>query len=107
MAPRYFRQRIGHPLLTIRDRLSAHRANAVSAFLATHPDDYAVEWLPADAADLNPAALGNGAAKQAMLNAVPDPVEALLHQARHSFNRLGRRSEVLGHFFHHAGLDVT
>ena len=107
VALRYFRRRIGGPLIIIWDRLSAHRAKEVSTFLAAHPQDYEVEWLPAYAPDLNPEELCNGAVKREMLNAVPDSIDALLHQARYSFNRLGRRSDVLCSFFHHVGLDVT
>jgi transposase len=103
----YFRQRLGRPLTIVWDRLSAHKAKEVSAFLAAHPHDYQVEWLPAYAPDLNPEELCNGAVKQDMLNTVPDSVDALLHQARCSFNRLGRRSAVLRSFFHHVRLDVT
>jgi transposase len=107
VALRYFRQRIGRPLIIIWDRLAAHKARAVAAFLAAHPTDYQVEWLPPYAPDLNPEELCNGAVKRELLNAVPDSVDALLRQARHSFRRLGRRPDILRGFFRHAGLDVT
>ncbi len=38
-ALRYFRRRIGVPLIVVWDRLSAHRARAVQDFLAAHPED--------------------------------------------------------------------
>src|SRR5437764_1078706 len=47
VALRYFRRRIGRPLTIIWDGLPAHRAKAVQEFLAAHPDDYHIEWLPA------------------------------------------------------------
>jgi transposase len=107
VALRYFRQRIGRPLLVIWDRLPAHKAKEVSAFLAARPADYQVEWLPSYAPDLNPEELCNGAVKRELLNAAPDSVDALLHWTRRSFIRLGRRRELLHGFFRHVGLDVT
>lgn len=106
-ALRYFRQRIGRPLIVVWDRLPAHKAKAVTAFLLAHPADYQVEWLPPDAPDLNPEELCNGAVKREWLNAAPDSIDALLHQARHRFIRLGRRPDLLHGFFRHVGLDVT
>ena len=107
VALRYFRQRIGRPLTVVWDRLSAHKAQEVSAFLAAHPADYQVEWLPAYAPDLNPEELCNGAVKRELLNAAPASVDLLLHQTRRSFLRLGRRPDLLRGFFRHVGLDVT
>ena len=107
VALRYFRRRNGRPLTVIWDRLSAHRAKEVTAFLAAHPADYRVEWLPSYAPELNPEELCNSAVKRELLNAAPDSVEALLHQARRSFIRLGRHPDMLHGFFRHAGLDVT
>ena len=107
VALRYFRRRIGRPLVVIWDRLSAHKAKEVAAFLAAHPADYRVEWLPSYAPDLNPEELCNGAVKRDLLNAAPDSVDALLHQARRSFIRLGRHPDVLRGFFRYVGLDVT
>ena len=107
VALRYFRRRIGRPLIVIWDRLSAHKSGEVTAFLAAHPDDYEIEWLPGYAPELNPEELCNGAVKRELLNAVPDSVDALLRQARRSFIRRGRRPAVLHGFFRHVGLDVT
>ena len=106
-ALRYFRRRLGRPLVVIWDRLSAHKAKEVAAFLAAHPADYQVEWLPPYAPDLNPEELCNGAVKRELLNAAPDSVDALLRQARRGFTRLGRRPDVLHRFFRHVGLNVT
>ena len=107
VALRYFRRRVGRPLLIVWDRLPAHRAKSVQAFLAAHPADYQIEWLPPYAPELNPEELCNGAVQRALLNAVPDSAEALLHQARRRFLRLDRRPQLLLGFFRHVGLDVT
>src|SRR5438477_7112713 len=39
-ALRYFRRRIGRPLVIVWDRLPAHQARPVQQFLARHPADY-------------------------------------------------------------------
>jgi transposase len=106
-ALRYFRRRIGRPLVIVWDRLPAHQAKPVQEFLARHPDDYQVEWLPPYAPDLNPEELCNGAVKGALLNAQPASVAELRQQARRSFRRLGRRTDELYSFFRHVGLCVT
>jgi transposase len=105
-ALRYFRRRIGRPLVVVWDRLNAHRAAPVRAFVAAHPDDYRLEWLPPYAPDLNPEELCNGAVKRALQNAAPGSVDELRRQARTGFRRLGRRRALLHHFFEHAGLPV-
>jgi hypothetical protein len=46
-ALRHFRRQIGCPLLVVWDRLNAHRARRTAAFLAAHPRDFAVAYLPA------------------------------------------------------------
>ena len=107
VALRYFRRRIGRPLVVVWDRLNAHRATMVLAFVATHPDDYALEWLPSYAPDVNPEELCNGAVKRDTLNALPGSVDELHRLARRSFRRLGHRPDTLRHFFHHVGLSVN
>jgi transposase len=106
-ALRYFRRRTGRPLIIVWDRLPAHKARPVQDFLARHPDDYQVEWLPPYAPDVNPEELCNGAVKGALLNAQPGSVAELRQQARRSFRRLGRRTDELHSFFRHVGLRVT
>jgi transposase len=106
-ALRAFRRRLGRPLVIIWDRLAAHRAKEVQAFLAAHPDDYQIEWLPPYAADLNPEELCNGAVKRAVQNALPASVAELHGLVRRSFRRLGRRPALLRSFFDHVGLDVN
>jgi transposase len=107
VALRHFRRRVGRPLLVVWDRLNAHRATPVQDFIAAHPDDYALEWLPAYAPDLNPEELCNGAVKRALHNAAPASVDELHRDARRGFLRLGRRPDTLRGFFRHAGLRVT
>jgi len=46
-ALRFFRRKIGTPLLVVWDRLNAHRSKLTTAFIAAHPQDYAVAYLPA------------------------------------------------------------
>ncbi len=106
-ALRYFRRRIGRPLVIVWDRLSAHQAKPVQAFLARHPADYQIEWLPPYAPDLNPEELCNGAVKGALLNAQPGSVVELRRGARHGFLRLGHRRAELRSFFDHVGLTVN
>ena len=103
---RYFRRQIGQPLIVVWDRLNAHRAKLVQAFVAAHPNDYRLAWLPPYAPELNPEELCNGAAKRDLLNALPDSVAELHRQARRAFVRLGRRPAHLHGFFAHAGLTV-
>jgi transposase len=105
-ALRYFRRRIGRPLIIVWDRLNAHRAKLVQTFVAAQPDEYRLEWLPPYAPELNPEELCNGAVKRALLNALPDSVAELHRQARRAFIRLGHRSTALHGFFAHAGLSV-
>ncbi len=77
------------------------------AFVAAHPNDYQLAWLPAYAPELNPEELCNGAVKWELLNAVPGSVEELQRLARRSFCRLGRRANLLHSFFAHAGLSLN
>jgi transposase len=107
VALRSFRQRIGRPLVVIWDRLNAHRATTVQEFVAAHPADYQLEWLPSYAPELNPEELCNGAVKRDMLNAVPASVDELHQSARRAFRRLGCQTDLLHSFFHHAGLRVN
>ena len=107
LALRYFRRRIGRPLIVVWDRLPAHRARRVQAFVAAHPEDYQLEWLPPYAPELNPADLCNGAVKRELQGALPNSVAELQRLARRSFLRLGHRPDLLRSYFDHAGLTVT
>lgn len=106
-ALRYFRARIRRPLLIVWDHLTAHRSREVRDFVAAHPADFHVEWLPGYAPELNPEEQCNNCVKLAMLNAVPRSVDELRHLARVNFMRLDHKPHLIDHFFRHAGLSVT
>jgi transposase len=107
VALRHFRRKVGAPLLVVWDRLNAHRARRTAAFLAAHPRDFAVAFLPAYAPDLNPEEPCNACAKRATENALPDSVADLHRLARREFRRLQHRPELIVGCFRHAGLPVT
>lgn len=107
LALRYFRARIGRPLVIVWDHLSAHRARVVRDFLDRHANDFQVEWLPGYAPELNPEEQCNNCVKLAMLNATPRSDDELRALARRQFQRLGQKPHLLLHFFAHAGLSVT
>jgi transposase len=107
LALRYFRRKVGTPLLVVWDRLNAHRARATTAFLAAHPQDFAVAYLPAYAPELNPEEQCNACVKRAMENALPDSVADLHRLARREFRRLQHRPQLIVSFFRHAGLSVA
>lgn len=104
---RYFRARIGRPLIIVWDHLGIHRAQRVQQFLARHAADFHVEWLPGYAPELNPEESCNNCVKLAMLNVVPHTDAELRAAARLNFQRLGRKPHLLRHFFDYAHLDVT
>ena len=107
LALRHFRRKVGAPLFVVWDRLNAHRARRTAAFLAAHPRDFAVAFLPAYAPDLNPEEPCNACAKRATENALPDSVADLHRLARREFRRLQHRPELIVGCFRHAGLPVT
>lgn len=104
---RYFRARLGRPLVIVWDHLSTHRSRPVREFLARHARDYRVEWLPGYAPELNPEESCNNCVKLAMTNLVPHSDAELRAAARVNFQRLGRKPDLLRHFFAYAHLDVT
>jgi transposase len=107
LALRHFRRKIGAPLLVVWDRLNAHRARRTAAFLAAHPQDFAVSYLPAYAPELNPEEPCNACVKRAMADALPDSVADLHRLARREFRRLQHRPDLIIGCFRHAGLSVT
>ena len=107
LALRYFRRRIGTPLLVVWDRLNAHRARATSDFIAAHAPDFAVAYLPAYAPELNPEEQCNAWVKRAMENALPGSIAALHQLARREFRRLQHQPDMIVSFFRHAGLSVA
>jgi transposase len=107
LALRYFRRQVGTPLLVVWDRLNAHRARATTAFLAAHPEDFAMDYLPAYAPELNPEEQCNAVVKRAMANALPASVEDLHRRVRREFRRLQHKPRMIVSFFRHAGLSVA
>ncbi|QSQ28579.1 transposase [Pyxidicoccus parkwayensis] len=87
-ALRYFRRRVRRPLLIIWDHLPTHRSRQVQGWLARHPDDFQLEWLPAYASELNPEEGCNSLVKERLLNAIPRDVAELQHLTRSEFRRL-------------------
>jgi DDE superfamily endonuclease len=117
LALRHFRRKLGAPLLVVWDRLNAHRARRTAAFLAAHPQDFAVAYLPPYAPELNPEELCNAGVKElnpeelcnagvkcAMANALPDSVADLHRLARREFRRLQHRPDLIAGCFRHPGL---
>ena len=107
LALRYFRQKVGTPLLVVFDRLNAHRSRMTAAFLAAHRQDFAVAYLPAYAPELNPEEQCNACVKRAMENALPASVDDLHRLARREFRRLQHQPAMLVSFFQNAGLSVS
>ena len=89
------------------DRLNAHRSRATTAFIAAHPQDYAVAHLPAYAPELTPEEQCNALVKRAMANALPGSVADLHRLARREVCRLQRQPEMIVSFFRRAGLSVA
>jgi DDE superfamily endonuclease len=107
VALRYFRRQIGHPLLVVWDHLNAHQARRVRDFLGAHAADFAIEWLPGYAPELNPEELCNQWVKHDLLNSVPGSIDELRRLVRGRFARLRHQPDVLQGFFAHAGLPVN
>ena len=107
LALRYFRRKVGTPLLVVWDRLNAHRSRMTAAFLAAHRQDFAVAYLPAYAPELNPEEQCIACFKRARETAFPASVDALHRLARREFRRLQHQPAMLVSFFQHAGLSVS
>jgi transposase len=107
LALRHFRRRVGTPLLVVWDRLNVHRARRTAAFLAAHPQDFAVAYLPAYAPELNPEEPCHACVKRAMENPLLGSVADLHRLARREFRRLQQQPEPIVGCFRHAGLAVT
>jgi hypothetical protein len=66
-----------------------------AVFLAAHPRDFVVAYLPAYAPELNPEEQCNACVKRAMANALLGSVADLHHLARREFQRLQHRPELI------------
>jgi transposase len=106
-ALRYYRRKVGRPLIVVWDGLNQHRSAEMLDFVTHHPADFLLERLPGYAPDLNPEEGCNSVVKAELRNAAPGSVAELRAQARASFVRLGYRHDVLAAFFHRAGLRLT
>ena len=106
-ALRFFRRKIGTPLLVVWDRLNAHRSQVTTAFIAAHPQDFAVAYLPSYAPELNPEEQCNACVKRAMENALPGSLADLHRLARRKICRLQSQPAMIVNFFQHAGLSVA
>ena len=91
---------------SMRSTSQAHRSKEVADSMATHSDDFRLEWLPSYAPDTNPEEQCNAVVKREMLNALPGSVEELRRMARRSFERLQRRPQLLRSFFRHSRLSL-
>jgi transposase len=103
-ALKYFRRRIGRPLLIVWDGLPAHHSKRMLAFLAAHRGDFAIAVLPGYAPELNPEEECNAMVKGAMRNVVPESIEELERHAKREFRRLQYQPKLIRSFFRHAGL---
>jgi transposase len=103
---RHFQRHIPGPLIIIWDRLNAHRAKVVKAYMEAHPE-IEVHWLPPSAPDLNPEEGCHGHVKQRLRNVLPTGVGDLRAGVDRGFARLRRRSDLILGFFRHAGLNVN
>jgi hypothetical protein len=106
VARRPFQRHIPGPLSIIWDRLSAHRAAVVQAYLTAQPER-AVAWLPPYAPELHPEEGGHGNVKQHLRHATPANVGELRTQVNRGCARLRQRPDLILGFFRHAGLRVN
>jgi hypothetical protein len=88
LALRFFRRKVGAPLLVVWDRLNAHRSRATMDLVSAHAQDYTVASLPAYAPELNPEEQCNTLVKCVMTNALPRSVADLRRLVRREFCRL-------------------
>jgi transposase len=103
----YFRKKAGCPLVLVWDRANAHRSKYTLAFIARHPRDYRLEWLPAHAPELNPEEGCNSVVKSEMSNIAPTSDDEMRALVRAAFRRVARRPDMLQALIRHAGLSLT
>ncbi|HKI42089.1 MAG: hypothetical protein ACLQU5_31870 [Isosphaeraceae bacterium] len=77
----------------IWERLQAHRSAVVKGFLAEH-SQIDLDWLPAQALELNPEEGCQGNVKQRMCNAIPETEGEIREQAGREFTRLRRLPDL-------------
>jgi DDE superfamily endonuclease len=103
---RHFQRHVPGPLVIIWDRLNAHRATVVKAYVEAHPA-IEVRWLPPYAPDLNPEEGCHGNVKQHLRHALPTSVGDLRAGVDRGFARLRQCPDLILGFFRHAGLNVN
>ena len=106
VALRHFQRHVPGPLIIIWDRLNAHRAAVVKAYVRAHPE-IEVHWLPPYAPDLNPEEGCHGHIKQHLRHALPVGISDLRAGVDRGLARLRRRPDLILGCFRHAGLDVN
>lgn len=100
------RRHLQRPFIIVLDRYNAHR-KAMRLLQETHPDWFAVEWLPAYAPDLNPVEMVWNQTKYADLaNFLPARVDDLYQAMVTSLGKTRKRRKLLSSFFAHTGLEV-
>lgn len=106
-ALRHFRRKVGLPLLVVWDRANQHRSKYTLDFVARHPQDFRLAWLPPYAPDLNPEEGCNSVVKSEMSNSAPADDAELRSLVRAAFRRVARRPDMLAALIRHAGLSLT
>jgi hypothetical protein len=102
----HFQRHVPGSLVIIWDRLNAHRAKVVKAYVAAHPE-IEVHWLPPYAPDLHPEEGCHGHVTQHLRHALPTSVGDLRAGVDRGFARLRQRPDLILGFFRHAGLHVN
>ena len=96
---------VGGKLLIIWDRLQAHKSKLVRAFVEQRHGDFALEYLPAYAPELNPVECIWGYLKShEMPNFCAKDLGHLKHAARSRLRSMQRRTTLVGAFWRQAEL---
>lgn len=103
---KHIRRHVQGPFILIWDRSPVHRAKAVKAFLAQHPEIH-VEYLPPYAPELNPEEYCHGNVKDRMRNGVYQSKAEIRKNLDAGFARLRKRPDILLGCFMHAGLQLN
>jgi hypothetical protein len=103
VALRHCQRHITGPMSIIWDRLHAHRAVLVKAYIAAHPE-IEVEWLPPYAPNVNREEGYHGHAKRQFRNAAPMNTREMWAQVDRGCARIRHRPDLILGFFRHAGL---
>lgn len=92
----------GRKVVLILDNLNVHKAREVRTWIAAHPDQIAVHYLPPYAPELNPDEYLNGDLKQQVARRAPARDRKELEQtATRRLRSLQRQPEQVKKFFQH------